>query len=204
MKYETTRFKSLAVALKELEPFVRNGLHLQTGKPFKKLGDMRSREVLANWLVCAAANAVTEGELTFTSDPLGGDGIILDVKTGDTWPTEHVMVPRLRPGETADAETLILDKINQKRAKGDVAYAAGKTLIVFLEAGAGVWHPDKVAKRLPDPLLFATVWVVGLQGFEDGEYIYAVTNLDLSNGKVPALLVRVSSDFSSWQVTQLQ
>jgi hypothetical protein len=61
-----------------------------------------------------------------------------------------------------------------------------------------------VAKRLPDPLLFATVWVVGLQGVEDGEYVYGVTNLDLSAGNVPTLLVRVSRDFGSWQVTRLQ
>lgn len=114
------------------------------------------------------------------------------------------MVPRLRSGETGDAETLILDKVNQKRAKGGVAYAAGKTLIVFLEAGAGVWYPNRVAKRLPDPLLFATVWVVGLQDVEDGEYVYGVTNLDLSAGNVPTLLVRVSRDFGSWQVTRLQ
>jgi len=204
MKHEVTQFKNLAVALKELEAFVRNGQHLQTGKPFDKLGGMRSREVLANWLVCVAANAATEGELTFCSDPTGGDGIIRDVKTGETWPTEHVMVPRLRSGETGDAETLILDKVNQKRAKGGVAYAAGKTLIVFLEAGAGVWYPNRVAKRLPDPLLFATVWVVGLQDVKDGEYVYGVTNLDLSAGNVPTLLVRVSRDFGSWQVTRLQ
>jgi hypothetical protein len=196
------------VALKELEPFVR-GEHLQTGKPLKKLGGMRSREILANWLVCVTTNAVTECELTFSSDPLGGDGIIRDVKTGETWPTEHVMVPRLRPGETGDAETLILDAINLKRKKGGAAYAEGKTLIVFLEAGAGRWYPNGVypngvAKKLPDPLLFATVWVVGLQGVEDGEYVYGVTNLDLTEGKVPVLLVRINRDFDGWQVTRRQ
>jgi hypothetical protein len=204
MKHQVTQFKSLALALKELEPFVRNGEHLQTGKPFDKFGGMRSREILANWLVCVATNAATEGELTFCSDPIGGDGIISDVKTGETWPTEHVIVPRLRPGETGDAETLILNAINLKRKKGGVAYAEGETLIVFLEAGAGVWYPNRVAKQLPDPLLFATVWVVGLQGVEDGEYVYGVTNLDLTEGKVPTLLVRVSRDFSSWQVTRIQ
>jgi hypothetical protein len=112
MKHQVTQFKSLALALKELEPFVRNGEHLQTGKPFDKFGGMRSREILANWLVCVATNAATEGELTFCSDPIGGDGIISDVKTGETWPTEHVIVPRLRPGETGDAETLILNAMN--------------------------------------------------------------------------------------------
>ncbi|MBV8698138.1 hypothetical protein [Bradyrhizobium sp.] len=204
MKHQVTQFKSLALALKELEPFVRNGEHLQTGKPFDKFGGMRSREILANWLVCVATNAATEGELTFCSDPIGGDGIIRDVKTGETWPTEHVIVPRLRPGEAGDAETLILNAINLKRKKGGVAYAEGKTLIVVLEAGAGVWYPNQVAKQLPDPLLFATVWVVGLQGVEDGEYVYGVTNLDLTESKVPTLVVRVSRDFSSWQVTRIQ
>jgi hypothetical protein len=104
----------------------------------------------------------------------------------------------------SDAETLILNAINLKREKGGAAYAEGKTLIVFLEAGAGAWYPNQVAKQLPDPLLFATVWVVGLQGVEDGEYVYGVTNLDLTEGKVPTLLVRISRDFSSWQVTRIQ
>jgi hypothetical protein len=114
------------------------------------------------------------------------------------------MVPRLRPGEAGAAETLILNAINLKREKGGAAYVEGKTLIVFLEAGAGVWYPNKVAKQLPDPLLFATVWVVGLRGVEDGEYVYGVTNLDLTDGKVPVLLVRVSRDFGAWQVARIQ
>jgi hypothetical protein len=63
---------------------------------------------------------------------------------------------------------------------------------VFLEAGAGIWFPNKAAKQLPDPLLFATVWVVGLRSFEDGEYVYGVTNLDLTEGNAPTLLVRIS------------
>ena len=54
MKYPTTRFKNLTVALKELEPYIRSGEHLQTGKPFKQFGDLRSRELLGNWLLCAA------------------------------------------------------------------------------------------------------------------------------------------------------
>jgi hypothetical protein len=99
MKYSVRRFKSLAIALKELEPFIRNGQHLQTGKPFEKFGDMRSREILANWLLCVAINSTDNRELTFSSDPVGGDGIICDSATGETWSTEHVMVLRLRPAK---------------------------------------------------------------------------------------------------------
>ena len=204
MKYPVTQFKSLSVALKELEPFVRNGEHLQTGKPFEKFGGMRSREILANWLVCITTNAATEGKLTFCSDPIGGDGIICDTATGETWPMEHVMVPRLRPGQTKDPETLILDAIERKRQRGRAAYAAGKTLIVFLEAGVGTWFPNKVARRLPDPLHFATAWVVGLQRVEAGEYVYGVTNLDLTYGNAPTLLVRISRNFGAWEVTRTQ
>ena len=112
MKYPVTQFKSLAAALKEMEPFVRNGQHLRTGKRFEKIGGMRSREILANWLVCVATNAATEVKLTFCSDPIGGDGIICDAATGETWPTEQVMVPRPRAGQTDDAETLILKAID--------------------------------------------------------------------------------------------
>jgi hypothetical protein len=204
MKYPVTRFKSLAVALKELEPFIRNGEHLQTGRPFKKFGGMLSREVLANWLLCIAVNAVDDRALTFSSDPVGGDGIISDTATGETWPTEHVLVPRLRPSQTADSEALILNAIEQKRSKGGAAYAGGKTLIIFLEAGAGAWVPNKVARQLPDPLHFAAVWVVGLHGLEDGEYVYNVTHLDISGGDAPAMLVRVGKEFDAWTVKRVQ
>ena len=42
MKHQVTRFKSLKVGLKEIEPFIRDGKHLQTGKPFKRFGGLRS------------------------------------------------------------------------------------------------------------------------------------------------------------------
>ena len=90
MKYQITRFKSLEAALKELEPFIRNGEHLETGKPFKRFGGLRSRELLANWLLCAVVNYDSRAadRLTFTSDPLGGDGIIYDSEKDASWPTE--------------------------------------------------------------------------------------------------------------------
>ena len=114
------------------------------------------------------------------------------------------MVPPLREGQSADAEMLILDAIEQKRSKGGAAYAAGKTLVVFLEAGAGSWFPNRVARRLPDPLHFATVWVVALQGVEDGEYVYATTNLDVRHGDAPAFHVRIRKDFGGWRVIAIQ
>jgi len=205
MKYPVTRFKSLKVALKELEPFIRNGQHLQTGKPFARMGDMRSREAVANWLMCVAINSNVQADrLTFLSDPLGGDGIIYDTMTEETWPTEHVMIPSARGGEDTDVEALILGAIEQKRNKGGAAYAAGKTLVVFQNAAGQPWKPNRVARQLPDPLHFDAVWVVGLQGVEDGSYVYQATRLDLSRGNAPAWRVRVSKDFDDWRVEPIQ
>jgi hypothetical protein len=207
MKYPVTRFTSLRAALKELEAYILNGEHLQTGKPFNQLGGLRSREALANLLLCIAVNSVTKPDrLTFTSAPsdVGGDGIIYDTETEETWKTEHVMVPNL-PGSTADdTEALILEKIELKRSKGGEAYAAGKTLVVFLNACSGVWFPNNVTKRLPAPLYFDAVWVVGLQGVEDGEYVYTVTRLDLSQGNAPTWRIRIGRSFDAWLVEVIQ
>lgn len=208
MKYRVTRFKNLAVALRELEPYIRNGEHLQTGKPFKRLHGMRSREALANWLICAAAN-LERGidRLSFTSDPTGGDGVIYDSQTKTTWKTEHVLVPRPRAekeAKAADVETLILDAVALKQGKGGAAYASGKQLVVFLNSGGDQWIPNRVTKKLPRPLHFDDVWVVALQGIDDGEYIYAVTQLDTTAGNAPIWQIRIATDFDSWKVARIQ
>ena len=55
--------KDLQVALKKLEPFIRNGEHLQTGKAFKWFDNLRSRELQANWLLCVVGNPWTSNEI---------------------------------------------------------------------------------------------------------------------------------------------
>jgi hypothetical protein len=214
MKAKTTRFRSLSAALKELEPFIRNGGHLQTGKPFKKFGGLRSRELLANWLLCVTLNAETGDErMTFTTDPDGGDGIIYDTKVEQPYPTEHVMVPqaKLKPNDgtncaAIDCEALILAAVDKKQRKGGEAYAKGKSLVVFLNAGGGgAWFPNRVARKLPSPLYFAIVWVVGLhQAQAGGEYVYGVTQLDVSEGNALVWHVRIGENFDTWRVEAIQ
>ena len=143
----------------------------------------------------------TRNGLRFCSDPIGGDGIIYDEDTEETWPTEHVMVTRRQTGE---AEALILQAIEQKRQKGGDAYARGKTLVVFFDSDDPEWYPNKVGKQLPTQLLFAAVWVVGLQRATPDEYIYNVVSLDLSDGPAPVFYVRIPKDFDSWQVIRKQ
>ncbi len=207
MKHRVRRFKSLPVALKELEPFIRDGEHLQTGKPFKRLGGMRSRELLANWLICVVANfEYGMDRLSFTTDPTGGDGVVHDDQSSSTWLMEHVMVPRTRIEDGASAgnvEAAVLAAIDRKRQKGGAAYASGKQLVVFLNSGGGLWYPNRVAKQLPKPLLFDSVWIVGLQSAED-RYVYGVTQLDAEKGDAQVWLVRIGVDFSSWKVERIQ
>lgn len=203
MKFNVTHFRTPQIALKELEPFVRDGRHLYTGKPFKRFGKLRSRELLANWLICAVLNAGNpKSRFTFTSDPQGGDGILYDRESEIGWPTEHVMVPKATPGSVRDITTLIVDTVTAKQAKGGAAYARGKVLVVFLDAGLGEWFPNRVARHLPR-LDFDDVWVAGLHEVKD-EYVYGVTQLNLHGGNSPICLLRISRDFSAWRVERLQ
>jgi hypothetical protein len=55
-----------------------------------------------------------------------GDGVITNTVNGRTWPTEHVLVPRIPAGKSANVEVLILKAIAGKQAKGGAAYASGK------------------------------------------------------------------------------
>ena len=78
-------------------------------------------------------------------------------------------------------------------------------LVVFLNAGGGEWYPNKVARQLPEPLHFDEVYVVGLQCVEEtGEYVYAVTQLNLSYGNAPIWCVRIEKDFDKWDVKPIQ
>jgi hypothetical protein len=206
MSYDTTRFKSMAVALRELEQIIKSPVLLETGKPLKQFGDARPRELVANWMICAAVNAEEEGvgeRMAFHSDPVGGDGIIVDSKTGETWPTEHVLVPMPRTASVLDIEASIAKAVADKQKKGGAAYATGKTLVVFLNSGGGEWKPTRVTKNLPAHD-FGAVWVVGLCSALDGEYVYGVANLHLEIGQAPAWTVHIAKDFGSWSVERKQ
>lgn len=202
MKANVKRFKSLKICLKELEPFIRNGEHLQTGKPFKRFGNLRSREILANWLLSVVINFEQKfNRVTLCTDPDGGDGIIYDSKEKTACRTEHILVPRNQK-DTVDIELLILDAIEKKQMKGGAAYASGKTLIVFLNVNGGAWFPNKVARKLQNKFDFDGVWIVGLQHFLNGHYIYNATRLNPKNS--PIWQIKIENDFSDWEVNRIQ
>lgn len=201
MKHSITTFKSLKVCLKELKLFICDGQHLETGKPFKRFGGLRSREILANWLLCVVASFEQKTEeFKICTDPYGGDGIIYNATKKQAWPTEHILVSQ-KNDESVDIQSLILKQIEKKQIKGGAAYASGKTLIVFLNKQGGTWHPNKVARSLPH-VDFESIWVVGLQDVLDGQYNYNVTQLD-ANG-CPVWRVHVERSFESWKIERIQ
>jgi hypothetical protein len=62
-----------------------------------------------------------------------------------------------------------------------------------------------MARKLPSPLYFAVVWVVGLHQVQaSGEYVYGVTQLDVSGGNAMVWHVRIGKDFDTWQVERIQ
>lgn len=203
MKHSVLRFRSMKLALEHLEPFIRDGAHLQTGKPISHFGGLRSREILASWLLCVAMSADGRGDYYFTTDPTGGDGVICEASSELTWRTEHVMVPELSSADTRPVESRIIEMIQLKVDKG-LAYADGKTLVVFSNTNDGAWTPNRVAHQLPSPLHFDTVWVMGLQGVVDDAYVYGVANLDTDGGSAPVWRIAIAPDFGSWSVERLQ
>lgn len=204
MKYKIKKFRNLTVALKEMERFIKDGEHLQTGKALYQFGDLRSREILANWLLCAVKSHADGASYTFTTDPTGSDGIIVAETTTEAWPTEHIIIPRHQGGAGTDIHKLVLDAIEKKRIRGGSAYASGKNLLVFMNAAGSEWFPNRVAKALPQPLHFETVWTVGLQRIEKGAYVYGVALLDVTDGNAPTFSVRIAADFAGWTVERLQ
>lgn len=201
MKHSITTFKSLKVCLKELKPFICDGQHLETGKPFKRFGGLRSREILANWLLCAVASFEQKTEeFKICTDPQGGDGIIYNTTKKQAWPTEHILVSQ-KSNESDHIQSLILKQIEKKQNKGGVAYASGKTLIVFLDKQGGEWYPNKVAKNMPH-VDFESVWVMGLQNVIDGKYNYSVTQLN-ANG-CPIWQIYINKNFNDWDIKRIQ
>jgi hypothetical protein len=198
MRVAVRQFKSLAIGLKELEPFVKDGRHLRSGPPFKSIG-LRSREAFANWLLCAVGNYESGTErLMFSSDPLGGDGIITDKETGANMLTEHVYVPSPMGKNVGAVEALIVKAVEHKRKKG-MAYARGKTLIVLSDA-VGRWSPNRAARRVGGAHQFEAVWVLHLERTVNGRYAYCVTHLDLTDGDAPVWKVEIAADFNRWVV----
>lgn len=200
-------FQKSVDALAFLEPHVKDGKALQTGRPVAEFGNARAREILGNWLVAAVCNA-PEGfdRYLLVSDPTEDtDGSILDLVHGTFQPTEHIAFVCMEPSPLSGEER-VLHAIQQKVDKGGKAYASGKMLVVLLwTASEGPWFPNKVARHLPDPIYFEAVWAISLQYTKpDGSYTYGVTMLKRDLSMCPSFLVHIHPDWQSWTVERMQ
>jgi len=196
--------KDLRAALKPLKPVFRNissngrKIPLENGREIKVFGDLKPRELAVNWLLAAVADHLyPDIHFTVATNPEGGDGQIYDLVSRTGLPTEHVIVR----GGDGPADDLILKAIQKKVEKGGKPYAGGKTLVVYRYSGGDKqqWYPNKLARRLPKPLHFDAVWVVGFEGFFSGGMVYAVTRL--VKGGSPIWWVTLAPDFLSWAIT---
>ena len=196
---EFKMIKDFHIALKDIEPYVKDPRWLRTGKRFSNCS-LLVREVWTNWLLCVVLQRIGEPDMTFAEDDKG-DGILVCRRTGLCIPTEHVSrldVPFKEP--LADGEDGVIQAIEHKIARGS-EYAQGKYLIVFFE-GVGEFYRNKIRERIRGKHNFLMVFGVGLLSIEpSGDYVYAVTQFhDLHS---VTHIVRIKNDFTDWQVVSL-
>lgn len=207
MSVRIKRLKDLKVALEELEPFVRNGRHLKSGRPFASMNDMRSRELLGNWLVCAVGNFENgDDDLTIGSSPniVGGDGLVVSRRDENRLMVmEHVYVP-VEVGANGGSIEAAVAKAEADKATKGTPYAKGKSLVVFSEMH-GKWYPNRAAKAVADTHAFEEVWAYHLLRDRPVDtYAYGVSLLDVTKGDAPAWIVEIDPNFDGWRVIRIQ
>jgi hypothetical protein len=202
MKHPVTLIKNLKTGLKEIERFIKQPALLWSGREPKNF-KLRPREIVANWFISAVISYDRGGaEITFSTDPVDGDGIIVDkAAQANVMLTEHVFVGMNEAPKSL--EPLIVNAIADKMKNGE-AYSGGKTLIVFPEGSGGEWKPNRVARQIEGKHKFDGVWVVQLIGVKDGEYEYGVARLTMQTGNAPTWTIKLNSAFDDWTVAQIQ
>ena len=193
--------KDLRLVLKDFESMVKDPRHLWNGRDIKNFS-LRPREAWANWLICAVLQKIHGSYVTFAEDN-NGDGILVDIKSGNVLPTEHVSALNIPKGKKlAEGEQRIIEAINLKIARGP-EYANGKSLVVFFD-GAGIFYRNKVRESIYKKHEFESVFCVGLLTSDKDGYVYTVTEFRDSYGdKSLTHKVRINESFTDWAVYQI-
>lgn len=147
MRHQVTAIQDLKSLLGDIVPFIKDSRFLQNGREVSNFRQ-RPREILANWLICAAGNCEDGPDAwTFSIDPMGGDGLIVKRSTSVGWPTEHVFIPAPKTLHNESVEDQIISAVKHKQQKGET-YARGKHLVIFAYAEGGPWWPNRAGKRI--------------------------------------------------------
>lgn len=193
--------KDLKQVLKDMEPYIKKVQPLYTGRPISNF-PLLMREALGNWLVCAVGN-YNGYNITFQTDPTGGDGIILNRDTKGGTYTEHVCainnLPNSKP--IINSDDFIFEKIQDKIDKGtkNGDKYKNKMLVVFIE-GLINFHPFKIAHKINGKHNFSSVWSFGLEETNDKEYRYIIIQLSTYLSSPLIYKVHIPIDFESWTV----
>ncbi|MFA6386374.1 MAG: hypothetical protein WCW04_01205 [Candidatus Paceibacterota bacterium] len=197
---EIKQIKDFKIALKDMEPYVKDPTFLLKGREFTNFL-LRPREAWANWLLCAVLRKLHGDNITFTEDPKG-DGFILDKNTGEFIPTEHISALENTFNKLPKGESRIINAINQKIKKGP-EYAKGKWLVVFFD-GAEKFFRNKIRENIKGRHNFGAVYCIGLLTSENG-YVYSITEFKESSGnKSITFKVKINSDFTDWKISQVK
>jgi hypothetical protein len=202
MKHAVTVIKDLKAGLKQIEHFIKQPQLLWSGRAPRNF-KLLPREIVANWFISAIIGHERQSEaITFSTDPVGGDGVIIDKAAQvDVMLTEHVFVPIREP--PIPLEDRIAEAVADKMESGET-YARGKTLIVFTEGNGGLWHPNRAARRIAGAHAFEGVWVVQLSSADEGGYKYGVACLTLEAGNTQVWTVDINPAFDAWYIERIQ
>lgn len=207
MKPERKKFQiaDLKIALKDMEPYIKNGWYLIKGKRFENF-DMLPREAWANWLLCATLSRIYGDEYTFQEED-NGDGVIFRRSDKKWFSTEHVAAMDFPQGTKLSLnEDRALWAINHKIKKDEEytnqgkEYAKGKTLVVFMD-GAQRWFPNKVGRQISKNN-FTRIFCIALISGDASGYKYSISEFNPTHS--PTYEIHVNSDFTDWKVIQIQ
>lgn len=192
--------KDFKIALKALEPYVKNPDFLIRGREFTNFS-LRPREAWANWLLSVVLRKLYGDNITFAEDPYG-DGFIVDRKTGEMIPTEHVSALENPLNPLPKGESRVIDAINLKITRG-AEYAKGKWLVVFFD-GANEFYRNKIRESIKDRHNFGAVYCVGLLTADENGYAYSITEFRESHGDQSVTFkVAINADFTDWEISQI-
>ena len=191
--------KNFRTILKDLEPYVKNPEFLIKGREFTNFC-LRPREVWANWLLCVILRKLHGNHITFAEDPKG-DGFIVNKRTGEMIPLEHVSALENPFNPLPKGESRIIDAINQKISKG-ADYAEGKWLVVFFD-GADKFYRNKIRENVRGRHSFGAIYCIGLLTSDESGYSYSVTEFRESHkDKSITYIIQINSDFTYWKIFQ--
>lgn len=192
--------KDFRLALKDIEPYVKDPHFLIKGREFTNFS-LRPREMWANWLLTAILRKLHGEHITFAEDP-SGDGFIVDSKTGEVIPTEHVSALENPLNPLPKGEERVINAINQKIKKGS-DYAKGKWLVVFFD-GAGKFYRNKIRESILGRHGFGAVYIIGLLTSDEKGYSYLVTEFkDSSGDKSVTFKIDIDINFTDWEISPI-